>query len=39
MDGRAIVVAIIVLDEVELLELIDERHAPNEKIIVLMGEV
>lgn len=39
MDGWAIVVSFIMLDEIELLQLIDERHASNQKVIVLMGKV
>ena len=39
VDGRAVVVALVVLDEAELLELVDERHAADEQVVVLVGKV
>ena len=39
MYGRAVVIAVIVLNEAELFELVDESHAANEQVIMLMGEV
>lgn len=39
MDRRAVVVSIVVLDEAELFELVDEGHAADEQVVVLMREV
>ena len=39
MDGRAVVVALVVIDEAELFELVDERHAADEQIVVLVRKV